>query len=146
VKAISIRQPWAWLIVAGHKDVENRTWRTQYRGPILIHASKGTTKREYNAAWTFAFCGHDIPAKAIYELPKFEDLERGGIIGMAELVDVVPPYRRESPWHMDGCQGFKMKNVRPLPFIPFDGRLNIFEVPDSLLVEHAPELFKARAA
>ena len=31
MKAISIRQPWAWLVVNGHKDVENRTWRTKHR-------------------------------------------------------------------------------------------------------------------
>ena len=36
--ALSIRQPWAELIVRGHKDVENRTWRHSYRGPVLIHA------------------------------------------------------------------------------------------------------------
>jgi len=40
MKAILIRQPWAWLIVHGYKDVENRTWSTKYRGPILIHAGK----------------------------------------------------------------------------------------------------------
>ena len=38
MKALSVRQPWAELIVAGLKDVENRTWRTDYRGPVLIHA------------------------------------------------------------------------------------------------------------
>jgi len=38
---LSVRQPWAWLIVNGHKDVENRTWSTQHRGDILIHASAG---------------------------------------------------------------------------------------------------------
>ena len=40
MKAISIRQPWAWLIVNGYKDVENRTWYTSHRGPLLICASK----------------------------------------------------------------------------------------------------------
>jgi ASCH domain len=40
MKIISIRQPWAGLIVSGLKDVENRTWPTRYRGPILIHASQ----------------------------------------------------------------------------------------------------------
>lgn len=40
MKVLSIRQPWAWLICAGYKDVENRDWRTNYRGRILIHAPK----------------------------------------------------------------------------------------------------------
>jgi ASCH domain len=35
MKVIVIRQPWAWLIVNGIKDIENRSWRTRYRGPLL---------------------------------------------------------------------------------------------------------------
>lgn len=38
MKALSILQPWAWLIVEGYKDVENRTWKTGFRGKFLIHA------------------------------------------------------------------------------------------------------------
>lgn len=48
MKVLSIRQPWAWLIVNGHKDIENRTWTTRFRGPIPIQASKGMTLDEYN--------------------------------------------------------------------------------------------------
>src|SRR6267378_3713180 len=44
MKIISIRQPWASLIVSGVKDVENRTWSTRYRGPVLIHASRTADK------------------------------------------------------------------------------------------------------
>ena len=40
MKALSIMQPWAWLIANGHKDIENRSWPTRYRGPVLIHAGK----------------------------------------------------------------------------------------------------------
>lgn len=62
MKAISIRQPWAWLILhpdlqgeeRAHaiecrmlKDIENRTGPTRYRGEILIHAAKGMTRAEY---------------------------------------------------------------------------------------------------
>ena len=39
MKTLSVKQPWSTLICAGVKDVENRTWRTEYRGPLLIHAS-----------------------------------------------------------------------------------------------------------
>lgn len=38
--AISIRAPWWWLISHGGKDIVNRSWRTRYRGPVLIHASQ----------------------------------------------------------------------------------------------------------
>ena len=40
VKALTVRQPWAWATIYGGKDVENRRWRTAYRGPLLIHAGK----------------------------------------------------------------------------------------------------------
>jgi ASCH domain len=39
MKALPIRQPYAWLIVNGHKDIENRAWPTKFRGRVLIHAS-----------------------------------------------------------------------------------------------------------
>ncbi len=40
MRALTIRQPWAWAITCGLKRVENRTWSTNYRGPLLIHAGK----------------------------------------------------------------------------------------------------------
>jgi ASCH domain-containing protein len=43
--ALSLRQPWAWLVVNGYKDIENRSWRTNHHGPLVIHASK-------NRSWT----------------------------------------------------------------------------------------------
>lgn len=52
MKALSIRQPWAWLIVNGYKSIENRTWNTRIRGTILIHAGKGFDKEGY--AWVRA--------------------------------------------------------------------------------------------
>jgi hypothetical protein len=39
VKALSVRQPWAWAIARGRKPVENRSWTTAYRGPLIVHAS-----------------------------------------------------------------------------------------------------------
>lgn len=44
MKAISIKQPWASLIAHGIKDIENRSWRTNYRGRVLIHA--GASKKK----------------------------------------------------------------------------------------------------
>ena len=81
MKVIVIRQPWAWLIVHGFKDIENRTWATRYRGTLLIQASAGRpTKRKLEEARLFA-------RKRGIELP--EDFERGGIVGMVQLKDCV---------------------------------------------------------
>ncbi|AWI90326.1 hypothetical protein C0214_19955 [Methylobacterium sp. DM1] len=48
VKALSIMQPWAWLIVNGHKDIENRDWRGHFRGPAL--SSTATAQRRTDRA------------------------------------------------------------------------------------------------
>src|SRR5688572_4676832 len=53
MKALSLRQPWAWAVVHGGKRVENRGWTTDYRGPLLIHASTGMTRGEYEDAVAF---------------------------------------------------------------------------------------------
>ena len=46
MKVIVIRQPWAWLIVNGFKDIENRSWATRYRGSLLIQASAHRLSKE----------------------------------------------------------------------------------------------------
>lgn len=47
-KALTVKNPWAWLIAQGIKDIENRTWRTNFRGRVLIHAAAGLTKGFYS--------------------------------------------------------------------------------------------------
>jgi hypothetical protein len=55
IKVIVVRQPWAWLIVQGFKDIENRSWNTRYRGPLLIQASAGRpSKRKLEEIRLFA--------------------------------------------------------------------------------------------
>lgn len=127
-KALSIRQPWAWLVVNGHKDIENRTWATRFRGPVLIHAAKGMTRQEYEDAADFAYFGCGIQ-----QMPTFERMQRGGIVGMAEVTACVPPERRTSRWHMEGCHGFALRAAQPLPFTPLAGRLGFFDVPADVL-------------
>ena len=59
-RALSIRQPWAWLILNGYKDLENRTWRTDYRGPLLIHAGMRVETDKDAVEWGFSFGCADI--------------------------------------------------------------------------------------
>lgn len=102
MKALSIRQPYAHNIIFDGKDVENRTWRTAYRGPILIHASK--SKEEID---------RDDPKN--YQL--------GGIVGMADIVDCVE--KMDSRWFY-GPWGFVLENAKELPFMPCKGKLSFF--------------------
>lgn len=89
MKALSIRQPWAWAIVNAGKRVENRTWETRYRGPILIHAAKGVTKREYEQ---FASFWQNFPRRPLQSYPRppsFDALQRGGIVARAEVIGCI---------------------------------------------------------
>lgn len=119
--ALSIRQPWAWLILHAGKDIENRNWRTLFRGRVLIHASQGMTRDEWWYACDFTF-------KAIEgagPIPRREDLDRGGIVGSVEIVDCVT--KSDSPWFV-GQYGFVLRNPKVLPFVPCKGRLGFFKV------------------
>lgn len=104
MKALSIRQPYAHNIIFDGKDVENRTWRTHYRGPVLIHASKNHQGIDKQDRLRFQF---------------------GGIVGMAEIVDCVREMPRHSPWFY-GPWGFVLENAKELPFLPCKGSLSFF--------------------
>lgn len=122
VKAISVRQPWAWAIVHGGKDVENRIWRPNYRGPLLIHASSNMTRLDYEVGATF--CRRE----AGLLVPEPGELERGGIVGAARAVDVVLPGPRHNCWHFPEQFGLVLADKVGLRFRPLKGRLFFFPV------------------
>src|SRR5947207_1541600 len=82
MKAVSVHQPWAWAILSAGKTVENRTWATRHRGPLLIHAGRArkSYQRQDAAAW-----------RVLYgvELPAWDDLTTGAIVGVVDVVDCV---------------------------------------------------------
>lgn len=137
--AISIRQPWAWLIirpditdpieraaafVSGDiKVIENRDWPTNFRGRLLVHASKTRTKAEYQEAIDFLVArGLD---RLLHALPAIDQFDRGGIIGSVDVVDCVT--RSDSHWFI-GKHGFVLRNSKPLTFTPWKGHLGFFNV------------------
>ncbi len=115
MKALSLRQPWAWLASHGHKTIENRTWATDYRGPLLLHAGLQPDRKFVRLL--------AAPLAAI-ALP--HEFERGGIVGLAELVECVTA--SDSPWFV-GPYGWVLRDARPVTFMPCRGRLGLFEVP-----------------
>jgi hypothetical protein len=124
-KALSIRQPWAWAIINAGKDIENRDWPTNFRGEVCLHASKGMTRQEYEDC--LAFCheiSRDHPFPTGLTMPAFDELQRGGIVAVVEIVGCVE--RSASPWFF-GRYGFELRNARPVPFIPVRGALGFFD-------------------
>lgn len=131
--ALSVQQPWAWLIVNGHKDIENRTWKAERRGPILIHAGKTVdgeahqdllaglhpvtgepVSEELRLAYT-----HAIIAAATDRASAM----LGGIVGVATITGRYNEH--SSPWFV-GRFGYTLANARPLPFMPMVGKLSFF--------------------
>lgn len=120
--ALSVRQPWAWAIIHGGKDIENRDWRRpnpglSFRGEVAIHASQGMTRAEYEDA-------RDFMARIGVECPWPAHLQRGGIVGVVRIVDMVKDH--ESPWFM-GRIGLVLAGPRPVTFTPSSGALGFFE-------------------
>lgn len=114
LRALSIRQPWAWLIVNGYKDVENRSWPTQHRGPLLIHA--GASRVHLRADETRVEERFGIRPPTEYDF--------GGIIGSVDLLDCGE--RVDSPWHEPEFIGWLLGKPRRLPFRPVKGALGLF--------------------
>lgn len=130
MKALSLTQPWAWLVVHAGKNVENRKWNTGFRGTFLIHASKKMACGDY-------FGAKDMQrlAAGIVTIPDSNELAFGGIVGRADLVHVYYPLENRGPWSMAGQFGFVLENMRPVPFVPCRGMLNFWDVPADVLAE-----------
>ena len=126
--ALSIRQPWAWLIVNGHKDIENRDWPTNFRGRLLVHAGQTMARKYYEQTVGELRLGGLCPAG----MPAFEDLQRGGFVGWTHVVDCVQDH--PSPWTQAmSPYGFVLRDSSPIPFVPWKGRLGFFNVPVEVL-------------
>lgn len=110
IKALSIRQPYPHHIFHDGKGVENRDWPTRRRGWFIIHA--GVSKSELD---------RDDPEQIA--------LPRGGVVGMARIVDCVT--EMQSEWFY-GPYGFVLRDAFPLPLIPCRGMLGFFSFPEDV--------------
>lgn len=122
LRAISVRQPWAWAILHAAKDIENRgpTWARTEPGEAILHAAKGCTVAEYDAAAGFieeVACGLEVPPLA--------SLPRGGLVGRMQIGEVVRS--SDSPWFV-GPLGLTLTDARPCAFAPCSGALGFFPV------------------
>lgn len=131
IKALSIKQPWAWLIKKGYKDIENRTWSTKYRGWFFIHTGQQPDVEGYDRA------ARKLREYNGKEIPPLENLNTGGIVGKARIVDCVETHI--SPWWNDETDyGFVIDMAHPVPFRECPGQLRFFE-PDLDLSVHEPK-------
>lgn len=123
--AISIRQPWAWAIAIGAKDVENRTWWTGKRGKILIHASAAKFPN-YQFFDVVDLAARIAPERVPSAVIK-SDMQTGGIVAVVEIKDCVREYFSLWANNDPGTWKFVLANVRRVKFIPMKGQLGFFE-------------------
>jgi len=90
MKTLTVKQPWASLIVEGIKDIENRTWKTKFRGRVLVHAGK-------NCAFDYLMPDGRMISDTTDKLGwHYDNIPHGSIIGSVEIVDCV--INHESIW------------------------------------------------
>ena len=120
MKALSIRQPWAWLIVNGYKDIENRTWSTGFRGRVYVHAGRKIKSGDFPEQ-------RDYITQSGILLPAEPSL--GAIVGEVTITDCVDI--SSSPWFC-GPYGFLLSS--PVAYkdpIPYRGQLGLFQVDEA---------------
>lgn len=137
ITALSVRQPWAWLLCEGLKDVENRNWRTNYRGTLYIHVGKSF---DWDALWwmiqttTTQLAG----LKAVEHFGiRFGVSEResvitehndefGAIVGRVDLIDCGSS---QSVWAQpDVKYHWTVRSGQHIVPIPMRGQLGLFNV------------------
>ncbi|TXG78319.1 hypothetical protein E6Q11_01305 [Candidatus Dojkabacteria bacterium] len=118
--ALTIKQPWAWAILWAGKDIENRSWASQHRGPLLIHSSKSVSRAEFERSAEFM--------RSIgVTVPSFAELQSqmGVVLGAVTLLDCVES--ADSPWWI-GPVGWKLTDPRPWANpVPCSGKLGLWE-------------------
>lgn len=162
-RILTVRQPWAWAIVHGGKDVENRVRNIagDYRGPVLIHAASGKTAELNDRQELLLLAADEDERGGIAAWLDGEPIAGGVILGVVDLVAVhraegtdsgiTADYIREtnpfalngpcSPWAEANAHHLVVANPRALDEpIPYTGALGLrrspFEVEDDWLLEH----------
>lgn len=123
MKVITIKEPWATLIAEGYKEYEFRTWKTKYRGEILIHAGKGIDKdamerfKHLNLNYS---CGQIIAKATITDCIYVDDEFIRSVVPKDPLVykNIINGF--------DGY-GFKLENVEKIEPIKVNGKLSLWD-------------------
>lgn len=145
MKAISLWQPWASLVVLGKKRIETRSWATSYRGPLLVHAAKRWGPDERAICWERPFV--DALAEFVGTMPGDRLLPLGCIIGMVNVTGCILTTAANVPagdeyyfgdyapgryqWHTSDAIAF----AEP---IPWKGSQGFFDVPDQVIATARP--------
>ena len=128
-KVLSVAQPWASAIAYAGKDVENRSWRTHYRGPLAIHASHTMYEDDLTRLLRTVRGGEkrtlvELITQGQEALGIDPGIFRGHIVAVAMLVDCVD--RSASIWFR-GRWGWALEGIVPIVPVPWVGRLGLLD-------------------
>lgn len=145
MKAISLLQPWATLIMLGYKQYETRSWATKHRGPLVIHASLGKPKEARQVAEKDPEISRILRRHGL----RFDSLPRGVILGevkvkgMLEIIepgrgirlgccdpDLLKPEERAAGDYTPGRWAWQLaKPIELNKHVPCRGSLSVWQVP-----------------
>lgn len=148
MKALSLKQPWAYAVVHLGKGYENRDWKPsnpnrKFRGICLIHASRSDTRADRDDYEHMMWLGGHhrglVDRAKLLAVPKYDDLPRGGIVGIANVIDSVTdnsidlrPKNPQRHWYF-GPFALILNHMKPLPFTPCLGALGFFNLDTATL-------------
>ncbi|HQW34716.1 MAG TPA: ASCH domain-containing protein [Thermoflexales bacterium] len=127
MQTISIRQPYAWLICAGHKSIENRSWGIATPKTLAVHASQRKMTRE---DWTLL---RELCKQILHiPVPAAEDLRLGAVIGWMDVERVETDETKLTPeqynWSDEDSKWWIISRAGFIDFpIPLKGRLGLFD-------------------
>jgi ASCH domain len=118
-RALTVKLPWAACIASGHKTVENRAARTNYRGPVAIHTSlRGFDETALLSPWVL---------EALMVAPG-QSFHHGRIVAVAEITDCHQCDRGCSIWAQDGAWHWVLSGIRPLQWpVAATGQLGLWK-------------------
>ena len=123
MKVITIKQPFASLIAEGYKEYEFRTWRTKFRGDILIHAGKGVDKK---AMEKYKHLVSDCPSGCMLGIVKITDCIKIDDEAREMLKDNIVYDNVVNNKDWDGF-GFKIESIRKVENTPANGKLSLWD-------------------
>lgn len=137
-RGLTIDQPYAFLIAAGRKRIENRSWRTHYRGDVYVHAARGPVSVLPSITGDVTVNDRESPL-----------MTRGSVVAVARVVACLPKPPIAGPvhpqwvaaglahlWedrHAHGIWCWVLDNLRPLHTpVPWRGKQGLWRVPPEL--------------
>lgn len=125
MKVITVKQPFASLIAAGLKEYEFRTWKTKYRGEILIHAGKSVDKKAMKKFEKYGLeypSGYIVAKASLADCIKVDDEFRKVLF--EKNAPIYSSIIKHTEWE---GYAFKMNNIEKIEPIPAKGKLSIWE-------------------